>query len=158
MSAASTLSAGDAYGFAALILIGLAAILMLLRSKLLTLTKNLNLIRGVHIVISTLAGAFLILHITYLFALPVSNGLIIGYLSVGAAIIVWISGVAFLERLRDSLFFHRSMTSVLVGLSVMHTDVLGFNIPPLWAQVMLGGTILVMLANASYHLLRAVSR
>ena len=158
MSAASTLSAGDAFGFGAILLIGLAAILMLLRSKLLTLTKNLNLIRGIHIAISTLAGAFLILHITYLFALPVSNGLIIGYISVGVAVIVWLSGAAFLERLRDSLFFHGSMTSVLVGLSVMHAAVLGFNIPPLWALVMLGGTILVMLANASYHLLRAVSR
>jgi len=157
MSAASTLTAGDAFGFGALILIGLAAILMLLRSKLLTLTKNLNLIRGIHIAISTLAGAFLILHITYLFILPVSNGIILGYVAVGAAIVVWLSGAAFLERLRDSLFFHGSMTAVLVGLSVMHAATVSLNIPNLWAEIMLGGTILVMLANASYHLLRAVS-
>src|SRR2546422_8077461 len=157
MSAASTLSTGDAFGFGALILIGLAAILMLMRSKLLTLTKNLNLIRGIHIAISTLAGAFLILHITSLFTLPVSNGIILGYVAVGAAVIVWLSGTAFLERLRDSLFFHGSMTAVLVGLSVMHAAVISLNIPTLWAQLMLGGTVLIMLANASYHLVRAVS-
>ena len=157
MSAASTLTAGDAFGFGALILIGLAAILMLMRSKLLTLTKNLNLIRGIHIAISTLAGAFLILHVTSLFTLPVSNGIILGYVAVGAAVIVWLSGTAFLERLRDSLFFHGSMTAVLVGLSVMHAAVIGLNIPTLWAQLMLGGTVLIMLANASYHLMRAVS-
>ena len=157
MSAASTLSAGDAFGFGALILIGLAAILMLLRSKLLTLTKNLNLIRGIHIAISTLAGIFLILHITSLFTLPVSNGIILGYAAVGLSVIVWLSGTAFLERLRDSLFFHGSMTSVLVGLSVMHAAVVSLNIPTLWAQLMLGGTVLVMLANASFHLVRAVS-
>ncbi len=158
MSAVSTFSAGHAFGYAALFLIGLAAILMLLRSKLLTLTKNLMLVRLVHIAISTLAGLFLILHITYLFLPPSSSGMILGYISVAIAVVVWLSGTAFLGRLRDSLFFHGTMSSVLVALSLMHAAIASPNIPYVWSQVMLGATVIVAMGNATFHILRAISR
>jgi hypothetical protein len=154
------LSPGDIYGFAALLLIGVTAILMLSRSTLLKRSKgkNLNLLRRVHIAVATLAGGFLILHVTYLFTPPASIGIIIGYVSVGVAIIVWVTGTAFLEKVRDSLFFHGSMTSVLVALALIHADVVSPNIPADWAQIMLGVTVLVVMANASFHLLRAVNK
>ena len=77
MNAANAMSAGDLYGFAALFLVALAATLMLLRSKLLKLTKNISLIRTVHVTISTLAGLFLTLHIASLYLPPISDGILL---------------------------------------------------------------------------------
>ena len=56
MSAVGAMSAGDLYGFAALFLIALTAALMLLRSKILKLTKNIALVRAVHLVLSAAAA------------------------------------------------------------------------------------------------------
>ena len=120
-------------------------------------TKNLFSIRVIHIAISSLAGLFLILHIYYLFSPPISNGIILGYASLIVSMIVWITGTAFLEKLRDSLFFHGTLATILIALSLIHAATLSPNIPPLWSQIMLGAVVLLMMANASLHLIRALS-
>jgi hypothetical protein len=158
MSVVSPLTAGDAFGFAALILIGLAAILMLLRSKLLKLTKNLFMIRVTHIAISTLAGSFLVLHIAILFSPPASTGIILGYASLIVSVIVWITGTAFLKKLRDSLFFHGTLATILIALTIVHAAIASPNIPFFFSQIMLGATVVLMTANASVQLWRAFSR
>ncbi len=152
------ISVGDATGFLALILIGVSSLFMLVRSKLLKVTKNLAAIRVTHIAISVLAGVFLLVHIALLFTPPVSVSIDIGYVAVVAAMVVWLSGTAFLERLRDSLFFHGVLSSVLIGLIMVHAATSNVNIPFIFSQVILGTTVLVMVANATYHLARAVSR
>ncbi len=157
MSAASVMTAGDLYGFAALFLIALAAALMLLRSKLLKLTKNIALIRTSHLIISALAGFFLVLHISTLFVLPVSNGIILGYAAVAASGTAWLTGTAFLEKVKDSLFFHGVLSSVLIPLAMMHAATASTNIPAYWSQVLLGGTAVVVFANAALHIWRATA-
>ena len=157
MSAVGAISAGDLYGFAALFLIALAAALMLLRSKLLKVTKNIALIRGSHLVVSTLAGLFLALHISSLFLPPVSTGIILGYGAVAASAIAWLTGTAFLEKVKDSLFFHGVLSAVLIPLSMMHAATASTNIPVYWSQVLLGGTAAVVFANAALHIKRALS-
>ena len=152
------ISVGDATGFLALILIGLSSMFMLMRSKLLKVTKNIAAIRVTHIMVSVLAGVFLLVHVAYLFALPVSLSLDLGYVSVAVSVAVWLTGTAFLERLRDSLFFHGALSSVLVGLIMVHAATSNVNIPFVFSQVILGATLVVMLANATYHLNRAISR
>jgi len=156
MSAASVMTAGDLYGFAALFLIALAAALMLLRSKLLKMTKNIALIRASHVVISTLAGLFLALHISSLFLPPVSIGVILGYGAVVASVIAWLTGTAFLEKVKDSLFFHGVLSSVLIPLSLMHAATTSTNMPAYFFQLMLAGTAAVVFANASLHIWRAM--
>ena len=156
MSAASVMTAGDLYGFAALFLIALAAALMLLRSKLLKMTKNIALIRASHVVISTLAGLFLALHISSLFLPPVSTGVILGYGAVVASVIAWLTGTAFLEKVKDSLFFHGVLSSVLIPLSLMHAATTSTNMPAYFFQLMLAGTAAVVFANASLHIWRAM--
>ncbi len=151
------MTAGDLYGFAALFLIALAAALMLLRSKLLKLTKNIALIRASHVVISTLAGLFLALHISSLFLPPISVGIILGYGAVAASVVAWLTGTAFLEKVKDSLFFHGVLSSVLIPLSMMHAATTSTNIPAYWSQVLLGGTAAVVFANAGLHIWRAMS-
>lgn len=157
MSAAGAISAGDLYGFAALFLIALAAALMLLRSKLLKVTKNIALIRGSHLVISTLAGLFLALHISSLFLPPVSTGIMLGYGAVAISGIAWLTGTAFLEKVKDSLFFHGVLSSVLIPLSMLHAATASANIPAYWSQVLVGGTAAVVFANATLHIRRALS-
>ncbi len=157
MSAASAMTAGDLYGFAALFLIALAAALMLLRSKLLKLTKNIALVRATHLVLSALAGLFLALHISTLFLPPISTGIILGYGAVIASVVAWLTGTAFLEKVKDSLFFHAVLSSILIPLSMMHAATASTNIPAYWSQVLLAATAGVVFANAALHIKRALS-
>lgn len=151
------ISLGDETGFLALIAIGLSSIFMLVRSKVLKVTKNLAAIRVFHIAISVAAGVFLVFHVASLFAPPVSLSMDMGYVAVAVSVAVWLSGTAFLERLRDSLFFHGVLSSVLVGVIMVHAATSSVNIPFIFSEIMLGTTLLVMFANAAYHLIRAVS-
>jgi hypothetical protein len=152
------ISTGDATGFLALILIGISSIFMLVRSKLLKVTRNIAAVRGTHVAISALAGVFLLVHIAYLFAPPVSVSMDLGYVSVAVAVAVWLTGTAFLERLRDSLFFHGALSSILVGLIMVHAATSSVNIPLFLAAIILGTTLTVMVANATYHLKRALPK
>jgi hypothetical protein len=149
---------GDTTGFVSLILIGFSAVFMLVRSKLLKLTKNIAAVRAAHIAISFLAGVFMIAHIAYLFSPPVSVAVDLGYLSVGIAAAVWLTGTAFLERLRDSLFFHGTLSTILAGVIMVHAATSSVNIPLALSQAMLALTILIMVANAAYHIRRATAR
>jgi hypothetical protein len=157
MSVASAMTAGDLYGFAALFLIALAAILMLLRSKLLKLTKNIALVRGAHLALSTLAGLFLALHISSLFLPPISTGILLGYVAVIASVVAWLTGTAFLQKMKDSLFFHGVFSSILIPLVMMHAATSSTNIPDYLSQVLLGATAGVVFANAALHIKRALS-
>jgi hypothetical protein len=151
------MTAGDLYGFAALFLIALAAALMLLRSKLLKMTRNIALIRSSHLIISSLAGLFLALHISTLFLPPISLGIVLGYGAVIASVIAWLTGTAFLQKVKDSLFFHGVLSSVLIPLSMMHAATASINIPFFWSQILLAGTAGVVFANAALHVKRALS-
>lgn len=152
------ISIGDATGFLALILIGLSSMFMLLRSKLLKVTKNLAAIRGAHVAVSALGGVFLLIHVAFLFTPPVSVAMDLGYISVAVAVAVWLTGTAFLERLRDSLFFHGALSSILIGLIMVHAAASSVNIPLFLVEIILGTTLILMVANATYHLSRAVPK
>lgn len=149
---------GDATGFLALILIGLSSMFMLLRSKLLKVTKNIAAIRATHIAVSALAGVFLLVHVAYLFTPPVSVSMDLGYVSVAVAVAVWLTGTTFLERLRDSLFFHGALSSILIGLVMVHAATSSVNIPLFLVEIILGTTLVLMVANATYHFSRAVPK
>jgi hypothetical protein len=157
MSAVGAMSAGDLYGFAALFLIALTAALMLLRSKVLKLTKNLALVRVIHLVLSAAAGLFLALHISSLFLPPVSTGILLGYAAVIASVVAWLTGTAFLQKVKDSLFFHGVLSSILIPLSMMHIATTSTNFPAYWSQILLMATAAVVFANAALHIKRALS-
>ncbi|HYC27111.1 MAG TPA: hypothetical protein VEB67_03720 [Nitrososphaerales archaeon] len=156
MTGATALSAGDFFGFAALFMIAVAASLMLLRSELLKLTKNLALVRVLHLSTSTIAGLFLVLHISYLFLPPVSTGLIVGYAAVIVSAVAWLTGTAFLQRVKDSLFFHGVLSSILIPLALIHAATSGANISTALAEVLLAGSAAVVFANAGLHIKRAL--
>jgi len=153
---AATLTLGDIYGFAALFLIALAAVLMLLRSRLLKLT-GITTVRVTHLLVSALAGLFLTLHISTQFVPPVSTGIVLGYGAVLASVAAWLTGTAFLEKMKDSLFFHGVLSSVLIPLAMMHAATSGTNFPLYWSQLLLAATASVVLANAAFHVRRALS-
>ena len=157
MSAAGALSAGDLYGFTALFLVALAAILMLLRSRLLKATRNLNLVRSIHVAVSTLAGFFLILHIATLFLPPATEGIMLGYAAVVVSAILWLTGTAFLRKVKDSLFFHGVLSGVLIPLAIMHAAIASPNIALDWSRFMVAGSAGVVFANAALQVRRAAS-
>ncbi len=157
MSAASAMTPGDIYGFAALFLIALAAALMLLRSKLLKITRNVALLRSIHLSLSTLAGFFLSLHISSLFVWPATLGIMAGYAAVAVAVVAWLSGTAFLQKVKDSLFFHGVLSSMLIPLAMIHAATSSANFPAYFTDVFLAGTAAVVFANAALHIKRAMS-
>lgn len=154
----SSISIGDTTGFIALVLVGLSAVFMLFRSRLLKMTKNLAAVRGAHIAISFFAGVFMITHILYSFSLPTTLPIDLGYVSVGVSVVVWLTGTAFLQRLRDSLFFHGTLSTILAGLIMVHAATSSANIPLLMVQTFLGLTVVIMVVNAAYHIHKATAR
>lgn len=132
--------------------------LMLLRSRLLKVTKNVAAVRAAHVAVSALAGVFLLIHVAYLFTPPVSVPMDLGYVSAAVAVAVWVTGTAFLERLRDSLFFHGALSSILIGLVMIHAATSSVNIPLFMVEIILGATLILMVASATYHFSRAVPK
>ena len=143
---------GDIFGYIALVLVIFTATFMLIRRRLLKYTKNLNLLRKVHIYAATAAGFFIVVHVSYFFSYPITDAVLLGYGSVALAAFVWITGTAFLERLRDSLFYHGTMSLVTIALMVVHSAGAGVNIPVGLAGITLAAVACLAIVKAWEHL------
>lgn len=133
----SGLQLGDVFGLIALALMAATAVLMLLRRRILKRFKNLEAIRRAHVAIATFAGLFLVLHVAYFVTYPLTVAIILGYVSAAIALVVWLTGTAFLERFRDSLYFHGTLSLSGISLMVIHSAGAGLNIPFALAEVVL---------------------
>ena len=131
---------GDVFGLLALALISATAVLMLLRRRILKRFKNLDLIRRIHIAVASLGGLFLVLHVAYFISWPLNLEILLGYISATLALIVWLTGTAFLERFRDSLYFHGTLSLSAISLMVIHSSAAGLNVPIDFAEIVLVGT------------------
>ena len=131
---------GDIFGLLALALISATAVLMLLRRRILKRFKNLDLIRRIHIAVAGLGGLFLVLHVAYFVTWPLNIEILLGYISATLALVVWLTGTAFLERFRDSLYFHGTLSLSAISLMVIHSSAAGLNVPIALAEVVLVGT------------------
>ena len=142
---------GDIFGFLALGLIFFTAVFMMIRKKLFKFTKNLELLRKIHIYAATAGGIFLVLHVAYYISWPLTSGIVLGYVSASIALAVWLTGTAFLERFRDSLFFHGSLSMGAISLMVIHAASAGINFPIITAYAVTLVTTLVVIYKASQH-------
>ncbi len=124
---------------------------MLARKTLLKYTKNLDLLRRIHIYASTLGGLFLVLHVAYFVSYPITDAVLLGYVSTAVAGTVWITGMAFLERFRDTLFYHGALSLSAISLMVIHAASAGINFPVDVAYVVIALTTIVVLYKASRH-------
>lgn len=153
----SPLIFGDVMGFLALAFIGATALLMFVRAKLLKAVGNLSVYRLVHIVIAALAGAFIVIHAAIFISYPFNVGILLGYASFALAAVVWVTGAAFLEKVRDSLFFHGPLSLGLGGLILIHAATEGLTLPTTWAELALAAVAAIAFANAVYHMRRVVA-
>lgn len=142
---------GDVFGLLALALISTTAVLMLLRRRILKRFKNLDLIRRFHIAVAGLGGLFLVLHVAYFITWPLSAEILFGYLSATLALVVWVTGTAFLERFRDSLYFHGTLSLSAISLMVIHSAAAGLNVPFAFAEAVLGGTTAVAVYKTTQY-------
>jgi hypothetical protein len=147
----SFLMLGDIFGLLALAFISATAVLMLLRRRILKRFKNLELLRRVHIAVASGGGLFLILHVAYFITWPLNIEILLGYLSATLALVVWLTGTAFLERFRDSLYFHGTLSLSAISLMVIHSAAAGLNVPFAIAEVVLGGTTLVAIYKTTEY-------
>ena len=143
---------GDVFGLLALALISATAVLMLLRKRILKRFKNLDLMRRVHIVVAALGGLFLVLHVAYFITWPLNAEILLGYVSATLALVVWLTGTAFLERFRDSLYFHGTLSLSAISLMVIHSAAAGLNVPFAIAEVVLGGTTVVAIYKTTIYI------
>jgi intracellular septation protein A len=148
----SGLLLGDIFGLLALALISATAVLMLLRKMILKRFRNLELLRRLHIAVAGLGGLFLILHVAYFITWPVTVEILLGYVSASLALVVWLTGTAFLERFRDSLYFHGTLSLSAISLMVIHSAAAGLNVPFAFAEVVLGGTSAVAVYKSAQYL------
>ena len=143
---------GDVFGLVALALMGATAVFMLFRRQILKRFRNLELMRRIHIAVAALAGLFLVLHVAYFISYPINLEIALGYVSASIALIVWLTGTAFLERFRDSLYFHGTLSLSAVTLMVIHSAAAGLNVPFALAEVVLGGTTTVAVFKTSQYI------
>lgn len=143
----TTIALGDLFGFVAILLIIVTALFMVFRGKILKLTRNLVAIRGIHIAISTGAGLFLILHVLYYISWGLTTGILVGYAAFVTSIVVWVTGMAFFEKVRDSLLFHSALAIGLISLVLIHAASTSGNIPIIFSEIMIITTIAILLAN-----------
>ena len=68
------------------------------------------------------------------------------------SIVVWMTGVAFLEKVRDSLLFHSSFSVVFVSLALMHAASANYNMLPIVSELLLVATLIVIISNVWYQL------
>jgi hypothetical protein len=142
---------GDIFGLLALALISATAVLMLLRRRILKRYKNLEMVRRVHIATASLGGLFLVLHVAYFVTWPLNTEIALGYVSAALALVVWLTGTAFLERFRDSLYFHGTLSLSAISLMVIHSASAGLNVPFAFAEVVLCGTTGVALYKTTQY-------
>ena len=79
-------------------------------------------------------------------------GVIIGYAAFAVSIVVWMTGTAFLERVRDSLLFHSSFSVVFISLALIHGASANANIEPIISEMLIAATLFVIAANIWYQL------
>ena len=151
-ASSSGLMLGDVFGLLALALISATAVLMLLRRRILKRFKNLDLIRRVHIGVAGLGGLFLILHVAFFITYPLNIAILLGYVSATIALVVWLTGTAFLERFRDSLYFHGTLSLSAISLMVIHSAAAGLNVPFAFAEVVLGGATSVAVYKTTQYI------
>jgi hypothetical protein len=142
---------GDVFGLLALALISATAVIMLLRRRILKRFKNLDLLRRIHIAIAGLGGLFLVLHVAYFITWPLNIEILLGYLSATLALVVWVTGTAFLERFRDSLYFHGTLSLSAISLMVIHSASAGLNVPFALAETVLGGTTMLAIYKTTQY-------
>src|SRR6202166_2542596 len=143
---------GDVFGLLALALISATAVLMLLRRRILKRFRNLDLMRRVHIGVAALGGLFLVLHVAYFISWPLNIEILLGYVSATLALVVWLTGTAFLERFRDSLYFHGTLSLSAISLMVIHSAAAGLNVPFAFAEVVLAGTTAVAVYKTTRYI------
>ncbi len=141
----------DLYGFAAVLLMAASAIFVIFRGMILKHFRNLAVLRGLHVAVSTTAGCFLILHVASYISYPLNDGVIIGYLALAMAVAVWLSGMAFVQKTKDSLHFHLVLSLALISIILIHASATGPNIPMPVAELMIGGSTAVALANLTKY-------
>jgi len=126
-----------------------AAVLMMVRKSFVKSAGGLVFYRKLHIGVSTTAGLFLVIHIAYFFSFPYNDGLILGYVSTAGVVLVWLTGTAFLERYRDTLYFHGTLTVAALALIALHASVSGANLPIILSLLILATGIAAVSAGVS---------
>ncbi len=143
---------GDLTGFAALATVGASAAIMAFRAKLVKVLGGANTLRTIHVSVSIMAVVFLSAHIALLFSPPITVALDLGYGAFILGVILWITGVGFLERNKDSFFLHGSLAVALVALVVVHAAASGATLPSLVSIPALVASGSVAFASASYNI------
>jgi hypothetical protein len=152
------LSPGDLFGFLAIFFISASAVLMLARKLALRRMKDLESLRQLHVLLALAGGLFMVLHIVLFLNSPLGVPVLLGYAATGAAAAVWLTGSAFLARMRDSLFYHGSISLAAISLMLIHAFSAGGNLPEELSEIVLGTTVFVLLIRTFNHLAKIAPR
>ncbi|MDG7007625.1 MAG: hypothetical protein JRN06_05220 [Nitrososphaerota archaeon] len=143
---------GDLTGFAALAFVGASAAIMAFRARFVKVLGGVEPLRDIHIAVSILATVFLSVHIIQFYSFPLTLAMELGYGAFALGLVLWATGVGFLERNKDSFFLHGSLAVAVVALVVVHAAASGATLPPVVSVTALIASGTVALASASYNI------
>jgi len=102
-------------------------------------------------VLASLGGLFLLLHVAFLIVYPINEAIILGYLAVVVALFLGITGVSYLQKFREARFYHGSIALSAIALMMVHAAGSGLNLPVWFATAMLLVTAGLVFAVAARH-------
>ena len=142
---------GEAAGFADLAFTGGSAAIMMFRARLVKVVGSVGRLRSIHVSVSILAVLFIATHIYIMFLPPDTLPVDLGYAATVMGLGLWVTGVGFLERNRDSFFLHGALAVSLVTIVMIHAASSSTTLPYQLAAVSLVAVAGAALANAGYH-------
>lgn len=145
------LTLADLAGLAALFLICASSFAILFRRWMIAKTRNLTLVRWTHLSLSAAAAASLTVHVVLSLGFPLTAGVLLGYAAFGTSVLVWLTGGAFVERVRGTLTLHGQFTIIMISLVLVHAAATSVALAP-FSPVVFGCVALLGLVNGVYHL------
>ena len=149
---------GDLTGCAALASVGASAALMAFRARLVRAFGGVDALRHVHVAVSVSAAVFLAVHISLLFTPPITTAVDLGYAAFILGVVLWGTGIGFLERNKDSFFLHGSLALAVVALVVVHAAASGATLPPVVSVPALLASGALAFVSASYNIRKMRTR
>ncbi len=142
---------GDLSGFAALAFVGASAAIMAFRAKLVK-ALGTDTLRTVHVAVSVLAAESLGIHVALFYSYPLTTAMLLGYAAFTLGVVLWATGIGFLERNKDSFFLHGALAVAVVALVVVHAAASGATLPSDVSVPALVASGSVAFASASYNI------
>ena len=130
---------------------GASAMMMVFRARLVRAVGGAPRLGSIHESVSLMAALSIASHVYIPFLRPTSVPVDLGHAAVVLGLALWMTGIGFLKRNRDSFSLHGALAVALVSSVKVHAAASATNVPLPASLAALGAVSVAALANAAFH-------